>query len=372
MTIKSKRSSIASPANNRRSLVFSVKQLIDEYIYRIDLEADYQREKVWTKANQEDLLDSIVNDIDIPKLYLARVKNNKQYDFECIDGKQRLLTLWSYFDPRDDEASPALVVFGKKYNYKQLKEKHPNIAKQIEDYQLNFIVYDQANLTDEFVRLIFRRLQLGIRLNSGEVLNSHTGAMRDFVFKEIGKDGPFFRNTNLSDKRYSRQFTLAQICVNSFNLKINGEYGRARLSDIEYFFEEHSKIAKDDENFERIRKVLEILDKDFGERAKNISSRAAAVSAYLFVEALYSNKNVSLSLQFAEFYVKLLDEIKKNMELLSRYEKPENSIIMEEFQRYIVQASVEPYSIKRRHEFLIKAFSCFRNSKTKGTIIGSA
>jgi hypothetical protein len=59
------------------------------------------------------------------------------------------------------------------------------------------------------------------------------------------------------------------------------------------------------------------------------------------------------------------------MEQLSRYEKPENSTIMEEFQRYIVQASVEPYSIKRRHEFLIKAFSCFRNSSVKGKIIGS-
>jgi hypothetical protein len=202
------------------------------------------------------------------------------------------------------------------------------------------------------------------------MLNSQTGAMRDFIFKEIGKDGPFLRNTNLSDKRYSRQFTLAQICINSFKFNSTGEYGRARLSDIEYFFEEQSKTASNDENFERIRKVLGIMDEEFGEKAKNISSRAAAVSAYLFVESLYSIKKISLIPQFAEFYVKLLDEVKKNMELLSRYEKPENSIIMEEFQRYVVQASVEPYSIKRRHEFLMKAFSCFRQS-TQGQIIGS-
>lgn len=370
MKIKADQPPVSSSAGNRISLVLPVKKLIDDYIYRIDLEADYQREKVWTKANQEDLLDSIVHDIDIPKLYLAKVKNNKQYDFECIDGKQRLLTLWNFFDPRDDEASPALNVFGKKFSYEQLKEDHPKIAKQIEDYELNFIIYDQANLTEDFVRLIFRRLQLGIRLNSGEMLNSQTGAMRDFIFKEIGKDGPFFQNTNLSDKRYSRQFTLAQICINSFKFNASGEYGRARLSDIEYFFEEYSKTAKDDANFERIRKVLKIMDEDFGEKARTISSRAAAVSAYLFVESLYSSKKLSLVSQFAEFYVKLLDEVKKNMEQLSRYEKPENSTIMEEFQRYIVQASVEPYSIKRRHDFLIKAFSCFRHS-TKGEIIGS-
>jgi len=59
------------------------------------------------------------------------------------------------------------------------------------------------------------------------------------------------------------------------------------------------------------------------------------------------------------------------MELLSKYEQPANSIIMEEFQKYILQASVEGYSIKRRHDFLKKAFDYYRDSKTKGKIIGS-
>ena len=66
-----------------------------------------------------------------------------------------------------------------------------------------------------------------------------------------------------------------------------------------------------------------------------------------------------------------LTEIKKNMELLSQYEKPENSTIMEEFQKYILQASVEPYSIRRRNEFLKKAFQYYLDQKTKGKIIGS-
>ena len=43
----------------RQPLKLGVKKLINEYIYRIDLDADYQRERVWSKKNQEDLLDSI-------------------------------------------------------------------------------------------------------------------------------------------------------------------------------------------------------------------------------------------------------------------------------------------------------------------------
>ena len=59
------------------------------------------------------------------------------------------------------------------------------------------------------------------------------------------------------------------------------------------------------------------------------------------------------------------------MELLSQYEKQENSTIMEEFQKYILQASVEPYSIRMRNEFLKKAFQYYLDQKTKGKIIGS-
>src|SRR6266404_1805364 len=86
-----------------------VKEFIDDYIYRIDLDADYQRERVWSKKNQEDLLDSIVKDIDIPKLYLAKVSDNKQFDYECIDGKQRLITLSSFFEPEKNDISPLLI-----------------------------------------------------------------------------------------------------------------------------------------------------------------------------------------------------------------------------------------------------------------------
>jgi uncharacterized protein with ParB-like and HNH nuclease domain len=70
-----------------------IKEFIDDWIYRIDLDADYQREKIWSREDQEKLLDSIIKGIDIPKMYLARVKGKKNFDFECIDGKQRMATL---------------------------------------------------------------------------------------------------------------------------------------------------------------------------------------------------------------------------------------------------------------------------------------
>src|SRR5439155_2647657 len=200
------------PGPQRELQTVPIKKFIDEYIYRVDLDADYQREKIWSRKNQEDLLDSILQNIDIPKLYLVKTRANESFDYECIDGKQRMNTLLSFYKPDSIEENPLTVrVAGEKLTYKKLQKVHPTIATKIDNFELTFVIYDVIE-DEDFIREIFRRLQLGVRLNSGELLNSQTGAMRDFVFKEMGKDGPFLRNTKLSEKRFSRQFTLAQIC----------------------------------------------------------------------------------------------------------------------------------------------------------------
>lgn len=355
----------------RKIKPIKVKKFIDDYIYRIDLDADYQREKIWSRKNQEDLLDSIIQNIDIPKIYLAEVKDDKQFDFECIDGKQRMATLLSFFKPEPTEDNPLTVkVAGEKYTYKRLKKELPELAKKIENFDLTFIIYPKIE-DEEFIREIFRRLQLGVRLNSGELLKTYTGTLRDFIYKEMGNNAPFFRNTKLSEKRFSRQFTLAQICINSFKRKETGDFGRARFTDLEDFLKENYNLDKNNENLVRIKEVLKLMDKNFGSDAEHISSRAVAVSAYLFVEDLYQNRKTSSISDFVKFYIKLLTEIKKNMELLSNYDKPKNTTIMEEFQKYILQASVEPYSIRRRNDFLKKAFQHYLDPKTKGKIIGS-
>lgn len=356
-----------------RSLIdLSIKNFIDDYIYRIDLDADYQREKIWSKKDKQKLLDSILRDIDIPKLYLVELKDNKQFDYECIDGKQRMNALLNFYKPGLNEESALKVRhYDKEYTYKEFKTSFPADAKKIDNYLLSFVIYKP--LDDEYVRVIFKRLQLGIPLNSGELLNSRTGAIRDFIYREIGGNGPFFRYSKLSEKRYSRPFTLAQICINSFaKAKSNGEFVRARFQDIDEFFEDNHDLDKKDENFVRIQKVLKEMDKAFKKNAQIISSRAIAITAYLFIEELFVNKKTGLILDFSKFYVKLLKEIKHNMDLLRKeYKKPRNSTVMEEFQKYILQASVEGYSIKRRHNFLKKAFDHYLDPKTKGKIIGS-
>jgi hypothetical protein len=367
MSKQSHKDALRSHARTLRAI--PLRKFIDDYIYRIDLDADYQREKIWSRSNQEQLIDSILKGIDIPKLYLMKVDDSENFDFECIDGKQRMTALLSFVKP-DDESAPLTVrVAGEKYTYERLAEELPVLGRKVDEYELTFVVYSE--LDEEFLREIFRRLQLGVRLNAGELLKTYMGAMRDFVYKEMGASSPFLRNTKLSDKRFSKPFTLAQICINSFSYAESGEFIRARYDDLGEFFKENEDLKATDPNFERIRQVLRAMDSAFGGSAIHISSRAVAVSAYLFSEELcVSGKKKALP-AFAKFLVSLMQEVKDNLDLVSKYEPPDNTFLLEGFQKYVSQASVEPYAVKRRHEFLGRAFNYYRAVATKGRIIRS-
>ena len=57
---------------------------------------EYQRQpNLWPVDKKRLLIDSILRDIDIPKLYF---NNTKEGGFEVVDGQQRLWTIWEFID----------------------------------------------------------------------------------------------------------------------------------------------------------------------------------------------------------------------------------------------------------------------------------
>lgn len=349
---------IVQYSGDKGYLRLSVKDFITDFHNKIDIDADYQRENVWTVKQKQDLLDSILQGIDIPKMYLAGTSAKAQFEFECVDGKQRMLAIINYFKPDSKNKEQLKVVLnGKLYSYQELVDEHPKFAKSMEDYPLDFVIYDKEFLQKhdrDFINLIFRRLQLGKPLNSGEILHAHPGPVRELIFNQLAKKSKFMKNTSLSEKRFSAEFTLAQISFNSINRIQKGHFERARLVELEDFFDEPPGDL--DDHGKRIMGVLQEMDSGFKNEAKNISSRAVAVSAYMFVETLYLASKTDLVTKFAKFYLKLLEKIRQNSKTLNKYDTIPNRLIMENFHKYISQASVEESSIRKRDEFLSKAF----------------
>ncbi len=87
---------------------------------QIDERPDYQRPPAWTRGQKQLLIDSILRDYDIPKMYWRALPAGQKFRYEVIDGQQRLRTIWEYKDggfglPRDADPINGVPVGGLKY-----------------------------------------------------------------------------------------------------------------------------------------------------------------------------------------------------------------------------------------------------------------
>ena len=58
----------------------------------------FQRGSVWTREQEQFLIDTLIKSLDIPKLYFWDVKNEGVYDYSVVDGQQRLTTIFRFLN----------------------------------------------------------------------------------------------------------------------------------------------------------------------------------------------------------------------------------------------------------------------------------
>jgi Protein of unknown function DUF262 len=64
----------------------------------INLNPAWQRGPAWSPARRVLLIDSILRDMDVPKIYLRLLPAGGLYRYEAVDGQQRLRAIWDYWE----------------------------------------------------------------------------------------------------------------------------------------------------------------------------------------------------------------------------------------------------------------------------------
>jgi hypothetical protein len=323
-------------------------------------QADYQRNpRLWKTADKQRLIDSILTDVDIPKIYLNEIAKNQ---YEIIDGQQRLYAIWEFIDNEYKFDSEELM----KLKGKFFDEFPQEYRDTILNYELQFTVI--KNASDDYLRTLFLRLQLGLLLVVGEKLKAETGAMRDFIFNKIVKH-PFIKRVNIKNIRYSKQALCAQICINSFRKAKLKTFSRTRYEDLYYFFREYKEVTGKEKQFfeercKHILNVLSLLDDYFKDKAKNLRNRSLILSIYLFIEDFYEHdKNVLKKIMplIVAFTMKIIERLKEEAKLGIHRQNEE----LYRLESYLSNAPGEKYQIKKRHDKLAELFEYFLKNKSK-------
>ena len=177
---------------------------------KIDIDPPYQRRgHLWSDADKAYLIDSILNEYDIPKLYIADFTwgdsrlNKKRLPYAIIDGKQRLEAIYDFFDGRivlnDDFVfleNPSLKLGG--LGYRDLQQNHSEIAEIFDQY--NLTVMSVIAESEEPISELFVRLNRSKSLTGAEIRNAMSGPAPE-VIRQIAKHEFFRINVKFSVTR---------------------------------------------------------------------------------------------------------------------------------------------------------------------------
>lgn len=312
---------------------------------------EYQRQpNLWSLEKKRLLIDSILRDIDIPKIYFNETKDD---GIEVVDGSQRLWAIWEFVDD-----GFTFEIDGEPKKYSELNKKQRDT---IRNYVLQVTIFEDVE--DEYLRELFLRLQLGLLLVTGEKLHAASGLMKDFVFEKIAAE-EFIDGLKIPNRRFAKETLGAQIAINSFTRAKLNTFARTRYEDLLYFFKEYERPqGRDLDFFRRQSKVilatLDELWECFAERTSDLSNRSYVLSVYLLFEELAGSVSSPRDQKkFVEFVFTLWKRLKQ--EVSAGIDRTNRELYA--FEAMLSSASGERYQIERRHQKMLEYYAVFRRT----------
>lgn len=200
--------------NNNPSYLHSIRA-------EIDMSPQYQRQGgVWSAYKKQLLIDSILNDFDLPKIYfhkyLEPIKNGgRRVQYALVDGKQRMESIFDFMDNkfaladdfellRDKSIRPGGLTFN------EVSERYPELIARFVSTSLPIQVIRTSEI--ELIEEMFSRLNEAVPLNAPEQRNAFGGPAPAAV-SSIATHDFFVNKLPFSDNRYRHRDLAAKFLL---------------------------------------------------------------------------------------------------------------------------------------------------------------
>ena len=265
---------------------------------------EWQRQKVWSRSKKQNLIDSILRGWKLPKFYFLKVSTDPEA-YEVVDGQQRLVTIFDFFDNELALPDGAAQEFGGIYH----RDLPDDLGDAFDDYEIEFDEIEEA--TEKEIKAFFQRLQEGLPLTSAEKLNSVHSKLRDYVAR-LAKH-PFFDKTNTSNRRYGHFDIVSKVAA----IEIDGLEVGLRYDDMRAVFESQAAFSPSSNVGKRLKAALAFVDKGFDDDTGRIlRNRTVGQSLLTFTCRLLQSGNIDgQEKRIATFFIGFLQDLNKQVEL---------------------------------------------------------
>ncbi|MDD5005151.1 MAG: DUF262 domain-containing protein [Candidatus Omnitrophica bacterium] len=330
----------------------------------IDTNPDYQRKgDVWDLEKRQLLIDSILNEYDIPKMYFhvlsrpRKLPDGREVVYAIIDGKQRIETIWQFLDNKfslsDDFIyfkNPKLKVAG--LNYSDLAKQFPSLKVIFDSSVLPIIGVETDDI--ELIEDMFSRLNEAVPLNAAEKRNAMGGQMVRMI-NEVASHTFFTKEVKFSDNRYQHREVAARLLFLEDCILRHKKIIDTKKLYLDAFVQEYKYNADLNANDlgNRVKNVLNEMRNIFNEDDVLLSTQSVPTIYYLlFRSALIQGSLGSIS---RKKLVNFKERVANNRQIAEEDLKKADFELLE-FDRMSQQGTNDASSIRERLRIISNFF----------------
>ena len=327
----------------------------------INLRPPYQRkhEGVWNIKKKQLLLDSLLREYDVPKIYLREVESDSSFKYEVVDGQQRIRAIWEFIDgkyelgePSTDLPPPLGDLSGKYYSDLDSETKDRFGAFPLS-------VFEIQKSDEEEIRELFQRLQEGTSLNPAEKRNAMMGDMRDYVAKIAGSDEQSEPHsvlplTGISSNRLQWDDLVALVTC----IEIEGGPTDIKAVDLRRMYRENQDFKASSGPGVRVTKRLNFMTRVLKEQPPEMDIKWGFVDLYLLVSRLNDEYDIrSRASDVADFFVTFEQERRavQDESVLAESTDPWNKDLFDYIQNFKLGGGKRA-AVEKRHDVYLRRF----------------
>lgn len=268
--------------NNKRfnTVMESLQNIINEIEGEyINLSPHYQRNVVWNPQLREDLIRSILNGYYIPPVIVQEQDDQKQ---ECVDGKQRLTTIYKYYLNKFGVKLPGK---SRRVYYKDLEEQQ---KKKFQRYQLAITkIYGYTDVEKETQ---FKMIQNSQSMRGSEkIFASESIKLIREIKRKFSNIDTLEKDLQISNKRMEL-FQFVVFCYAIIDPDFNSQYNDSNISK---FYKEKNDIDTNIINFiyNKITEISRLI------KNKNKKLKGYDILHLLSILNYYKNQRVETILE---------------------------------------------------------------------------
>lgn len=340
---------------NFDSRTYSINDFIEwDERKQLEISPKFQRRSVWTPQAKSYLIDTILKDKPLPKIFVRATTDakTKRTVREIVDGQQRIRTILSFVQ----DGFKISKVHNEEYGGKVYSELP-------EDVQSDFLKYEISvdlllDLTDREILDVFARLNTySVQLNKQELFNAkYFGYFKQLVYGIGGDYYTFWTDNGIFTDRKIMRMAEAELVTDLLIAVLEGI--KSKKSAEKYY-------QKYDDTFDNRREIernfsatMDLIGNLFGDTLRESNFKAVPSFYGIFVALYHMQFGIpELEVDRQEISIDDYPKIKNCIETLNYVlETEDSSDAYYEFVKSTKDATTDVPARKYRCEFIVKAF----------------